>query len=129
MPSPSAIGGPVLLSHACATGVLHPAVPEQVLARMVACLGALHAAAAAGTGFGAAGGPWEFNLRDLLRWCELAEGASGVWESTEGASGAPRRSGGGRDPSGTAKVCLRIHPGLRPFFAAFECRLLFFAVF
>lgn len=23
-----------------------------------------------------AGGPWEFNLRDLLRWCELAGGAA-----------------------------------------------------
>lgn len=23
--------------------------------------------------FASAGGPWEFNLRDLLRWCELAE--------------------------------------------------------
>lgn len=25
--------------------------------------------------FAGAGGPWEFNLRDLLRWCELAESA------------------------------------------------------
>ena len=25
--------------------------------------------------FGSQGGPWEFNLRDLLRWCELAQSA------------------------------------------------------
>jgi hypothetical protein len=70
-------------------------VPEDVRARMVGFLGALRAAGAgggpaprtgavaAGGGGGApapqlsgAGGPWEFNLRDLLRWCELAEGAA-----------------------------------------------------
>ena len=45
---------------------------------MVAFLEDLHGGAGAaggGRGFGAAGGPWEFNLRDLLRWCQLAEGA------------------------------------------------------
>ncbi|GFR41364.1 hypothetical protein Agub_g2047, partial [Astrephomene gubernaculifera] len=85
-------------------GALHPRVPTQLLRRMVDLLDAMQAAAApppasasADTGasagevaaaagasaaaaagvrdFAAAGGPWEFNLRDLLRWCDLVEGA------------------------------------------------------
>jgi len=93
----------------CPAGALHPRVPADVRARMVEFLGALRAAgggggpaprggAVAGGGGGGgvgapaprlsgAGGPWEFNLRDLLRWCELAEGA---------AAGA----GGGCGPAG-----------------------------
>ena len=41
---------------------------------MVSFLSALHQGANVQRSFGAAGGPWEFNLRDLLRWCDLAEG-------------------------------------------------------
>ena len=60
--------------HSCAAaGALHPRVPAGIRARMVAFLGALQAGAR--SGFGAAGGPWEFNLRDLLRWCSMLEGA------------------------------------------------------
>ncbi|KAG2499138.1 hypothetical protein HYH03_002721 [Edaphochlamys debaryana] len=82
---------------------LHPRVPAPLLTRMVDLLDAMQtastpggagsvvpaageegegvsagatAAAAAGVrDFAAAGGPWEFNLRDLLRWCDLVEGA------------------------------------------------------
>ncbi|GIL72550.1 hypothetical protein Vretifemale_2896, partial [Volvox reticuliferus] len=71
---------------------LHPRVPPRLLRRMVDLLDAMQAAAS-GSGdsgrdggsaaitvagvrdFAAAGGPWEFNLRDLLRWCELVEGS------------------------------------------------------
>lgn len=85
-------------------GSLHPRVPEPLLGRMVDLLDAMQtaasppplpasmggpaaeaggsgsgpAAAAAAAGmrdFAVAGGPWEFNLRDLLRWCDLVEGA------------------------------------------------------
>ncbi|PNG99282.1 Midasin, partial [Tetrabaena socialis] len=73
-------------------GALHPRVPPPLRARMVGLLDAMAAAAAGGGGgggggqpaaaaaagvrdFAAAGGPWEFNLRDLLRWCDLVEGA------------------------------------------------------
>lgn len=42
---------------------------------MVSLLNALHKGANVQRNFGAAGGPWEFNLRDLLRWCDLVEGA------------------------------------------------------
>ena len=55
--------------------MLHPGVPQGVRARMVAFLQALHGAANVQRSFGASGGPWEFNLRDLLRWCQLVEQA------------------------------------------------------
>ena len=41
---------------------------------MVSFLKALHDGANIQRSFASAGGPWEFNLRDLLRWCQLAEG-------------------------------------------------------
>ena len=43
---------------------------------MVAVLADLHHAGSVARTLGTAGGPWEFNLRDLLRWCQLAEGAA-----------------------------------------------------
>ena len=51
-------------------------MPPGVRARMVAFLQALHEAANVARALGASGGPWEFNLRDLLRWCQLVEGAA-----------------------------------------------------
>jgi midasin len=59
---------------------LHPELPGDLILRMVQLLTAMQAAAgssnsSSGSGravpFAVAGGPWEFNLRDLLRWCEL----------------------------------------------------------
>lgn len=44
--------------------------------------------------FAGAGGPWEFNLRDLLRWCELAESAVPLWQQQpEAGSGAAGQAG------------------------------------
>lgn len=45
---------------------------------MVTLLEALHDSANVKRSFASAGGPWEFNLRDLLRWCDLAEGATAI---------------------------------------------------
>ena len=59
----------------CCAGVLHPRLPAATLQRMIAFLAALHDGANVQRSFGTAGGPWEFNLRDLLRWCQLAEAA------------------------------------------------------
>jgi Midasin AAA lid domain len=55
---------------------------------MAAFLADLHHAANIARTFGAAGGPWEFNLRDLLRWCQLAESAvpAGGAVTAEGAA-------------------------------------------
>jgi midasin len=52
-------------------GVLYPSVPSELLQQMVEFLHVLHTDARETRIFGAVGGPWEFNLRDLLRWCEL----------------------------------------------------------
>ena len=41
--------------------------------RMIHFLGRLHVAANVDRRLGSVGGPWEFNLRDLLRWCQLLE--------------------------------------------------------
>lgn len=78
-------GNASVVSHA---GALHPAVPEALRRRMATFLADLHHAANVARTFGSAGGPWEFNLRDLLRWCQLAEGAvpaAGIF-TLEGAS-------------------------------------------
>ncbi len=45
---------------------------------MIAFLQMLHAAANQTYTFGGVGRPWEFNLRDLLRWCQLVETATGT---------------------------------------------------
>jgi hypothetical protein len=61
-----------------------------------------HTASGSGARFAAQGGPWEFNLRDLLRWADLTEGAvaaprpavsgdgKGGTQSGEGAAGLPQ---------------------------------------
>lgn len=50
---------------------LYPQLQSNLLQRMVSFVQALHAATNVTHSFGASGGPWEFNLRDLLRWCRL----------------------------------------------------------
>ncbi|KAG1662050.1 hypothetical protein FOA52_005297, partial [Chlamydomonas sp. UWO 241] len=71
---------------------LHPEVPQPTLVRMVSLLGDMESAATAGGTFAQAGGPWEFNLRDLLRWCSLATSAA----AAPGGDGSmPSVSGGG----------------------------------
>ncbi len=84
--------GPQDLNHIAAA--LHPRLPAATLSKMVALLGALHAEAGAGRGFAAAGGPWDLNLRDLLRWCDLAEGAVPVRGAAAAAAAAGDGAGG-----------------------------------
>ena len=67
-------GGNPRVFHA--TGSLHPGIPQACLEKMVGFLEALHQSANVQRRFAVAGGPWEFNLRDLLRWCHLAQGAA-----------------------------------------------------
>lgn len=59
-------------------GSLHPAVPAGVRQRMISFLQTLHVGANKARSFGGVGGPWEFNLRDLLRWCQLVETVTGA---------------------------------------------------
>jgi Midasin AAA lid domain len=81
----AAANGTEFVKH---VGALHPAVPEPLRRRMATFLADLHHAANVARTFGSAGGPWEFNLRDLLRWCQLAEGAvpAGGVSTLEGAA-------------------------------------------
>ena len=52
-------------------GAAYPKIPSDLLQRMVSVLSKLHKAANIDHSMGSLGGPWEFNLRDLLRWCQL----------------------------------------------------------
>jgi hypothetical protein len=65
-------------------------LPSSVLGSMVHTIEALHDAVNVKCAWGAAGGPWEYNLRDLLRWCQLAKVAVASATPVEGA--APRAS-------------------------------------
>jgi hypothetical protein len=59
----------------------------------VALLGRMHDSANVERAFAAAGGPWEFNLRDLLRWCDLATAAAAAGSEAmelDGGGGAAR---------------------------------------
>ena len=51
-------------------GSLFAALGAPLLEQLVGFVRALQAALARRE-FGAAGGPWDFNLRDVFRWCEL----------------------------------------------------------
>lgn len=61
----------VSVSIAHLAGTLHPKIDRDTLMRMVDFLATLHIDANVKHSFASTGGPWEFNLRDLLRWCEL----------------------------------------------------------
>ncbi|KAI5781155.1 putative midasin [Geopyxis carbonaria] len=55
---------------------LYPGVEKGTVEKTIAFVAALDAELARNRGFGAQGGPWEFNLRDTLRWLELLSAAS-----------------------------------------------------
>jgi midasin len=50
-------------------------MPKDLLLRVVLLLNDIHTHINLEHRFGGAGSPWEFNLRDLLRWCHLLESA------------------------------------------------------
>jgi len=54
------------------TEALYPQIPRSCHENMVAFVQRLHSDVHVSRIFGNLGGPWEFNLRDLLRWCELS---------------------------------------------------------
>lgn len=53
---------------------LHPSIPEGLLEKMVRFNGRVYEDTMVAHAYGHSGSPWEFNLRDILRWCELVEG-------------------------------------------------------
>eukprot|EP00850_Spirogloea_muscicola_P001040 SM000004S14910 [mRNA] locus=s4:133208:176671:- [translate_table: standard] len=60
---------------------LHPGLPEQQLLKMIEFNQQLYQDTMVARKYGHAGAPWEFNLRDVLRWCSLLE--------QEGPNGSP----------------------------------------
>ena len=48
-------------------------IPPTLLARMIGFTRALQREVVVLRRFGARGSPWDFNLRDLFRWCELMQ--------------------------------------------------------
>jgi MoxR-like ATPase len=57
---------------------LYPAFDRQALGRMIEFNARLHHATMVQHSFGRAGAPWEFNLRDLLRWLGLLHSSLGL---------------------------------------------------
>ncbi|KJE89993.1 midasin [Capsaspora owczarzaki ATCC 30864] len=59
----------------------HEAIPSSVLKKMIEFNSRLHHETMVARSFGRLGAPWEFNLRDVFRWCELmlAHQADGAW--------------------------------------------------
>lgn len=53
--------------------ILHPSLSESVLKSMIEFNSRLHHDTMVLHKYGHSGSPWEFNLRDILRWCELME--------------------------------------------------------
>lgn len=54
---------------------MHPHLPASCLECMVKTVGLLHESVNLNHAFGHTGGPWEFNLRDISRWCDLISAA------------------------------------------------------
>ncbi|NXD83342.1 MDN1 protein, partial [Halcyon senegalensis] len=50
---------------------LFPAIDRSIIAKMVAFNNKIDKEVMTGKKWGQKGGPWEFNLRDLFRWCQL----------------------------------------------------------
>jgi len=59
---------------------LYPSYSVDLLSRMIQFTIKLEAALKSGQGFGRQGGPWEFNLRDIIRWLALLHDRSGFEE-------------------------------------------------
>jgi len=59
---------------------LYPSFSVDLLSRMIQFTIKLEAALKSGQGFGRQGGPWEFNLRDIMRWLALLHDRSGLEE-------------------------------------------------
>jgi midasin len=59
---------------------LYPSYSVDLLSRMIQFTIKLEAALKSGQGFGHQGSPWEFNLRDVIRWLALLHDRSGFEE-------------------------------------------------
>ncbi|KAJ3199798.1 AAA ATPase midasin, partial [Entophlyctis luteolus] len=60
---------------------LHPEVDEDIVKKMIEFNQAMHVETMVKHSFGLRGSPWEFNLRDILRWIELVKSRPSVAQS------------------------------------------------
>ncbi|XP_023760194.1 midasin [Lactuca sativa] len=61
--------------HKYICGTLHPSVPEDLLSNLIKFNKRLHEDTMVNHKFGQDGSPWEFNLRDIIRSCQIIEEA------------------------------------------------------
>ncbi|BGP48616.1 AAA ATPase midasin [Rhodotorula kratochvilovae] len=59
-------------------GALHPDMDAAVLEKMIAFNSTVHRQTMDARAFGVEGSPWEFNLRDVLRWLSLVRSSTGL---------------------------------------------------
>ncbi|KAJ3224894.1 AAA ATPase midasin [Clydaea vesicula] len=55
---------------------LHPRVSDSVASKMISFVDGIHQELIQSRNFGICGSPWEFNLRDIMRWINLVEAFS-----------------------------------------------------
>lgn len=60
--------------YLCICRSLHPSVPDSLLKKLIFFNKKLHEDTMVHHKFAQNGSPWEFNLRDVLRACQLIEG-------------------------------------------------------
>lgn len=53
----------------------YPSVPETLLTKLICFNNRLHEDTMISRKYGQEGSPWEFNLRDVMRSCQIIEGA------------------------------------------------------
>ena len=80
---------------------LWPSIPQLSLQRIIRFNQTLYDDVVTRALFGRLGGPWEFNLRDVGRWCELI---------TKGGNTLPDAARGRAEPA-SAEEQLAVHPG------------------
>lgn len=54
---------------------LHPSIPSELLSKLILFNYQLYEDTMVHRKYGNEGSPWEFNLRDVLRSCQIIEGA------------------------------------------------------
>ena len=52
---------------------LHPTIPPQMRSRLISFNAHIQHDTMTACAYGRKGSPWDFNLRDVFRWCELLE--------------------------------------------------------
>lgn len=57
---------------------LYPDIDTLIIQKMIAFNTAVHHQTMQTRAFGMEGSPWEFNLRDVLRWLSLLQSSSGL---------------------------------------------------